>query len=148
VVAPDPVRHPDHVATPGLVQRACFLARLVRYAGALGDARWWPGPPAAEAAEAWTPEAQLEVCPDDGTPQVIFDVSSTWEAKQRALACFASQFRRDPGRRATAINAAAFAERIERRGRAWGARAGVAYGEALRTTALPVLGDLPAERWA
>jgi bacillithiol biosynthesis deacetylase BshB1 len=147
VVAPDPTRHPDHVATPTLVERACFLARLVAYRANPAAERWWPQPPDLEPAASWRPEAWFTVCPENGRPDLIVDVSTTWEAKQRALACYASQFRPGPGRQATAINAPAFHARIEGRGRVWGARAGVAHGEALCTASVPLLTDLPGERW-
>ena len=148
VTAPDPRRHPDHVATPALVAKACFMARLARYRVAVSGAVWWPEPSAErEAAERWEVEAQFAVCGDDDRPSLIVDVSETWEAKRRALACFASQFQRREGRRPTHINDESFLEKIERRGRAWGYRAGVTYGEALTSSAVPLLNDLPRESW-
>ena len=148
VTAPDAVRHPDHVATPALVAKACFMARLARYQVAVTDATWWPDPPPiAEPTQRWEVAALFEVCRDDGRPALIFDVTETWVAKQRALACFASQFERREGRRSTVINDVSFLDKIERRGRAWGYRAGVGYGEALSSTAVPVLTDLPTESW-
>ncbi len=149
VSAPEPVRHPDHVATPSLVQRCAFLAHLASFAAPFPVARWWPAQPAGEPATApWRPEAVLEVCPEQGQASVIFDVSATWEAKLAALACYASQFAGGPGRRPTHINDPAFQHRVKARGRLWGHRAGVTHAEALRTNAAAVLADLPAERWA
>jgi N-acetylglucosamine malate deacetylase 1 len=149
VTAPEPVRHPDHVATPLLVQRGAFLAHLATYAAAFPAARWWPESPVPDfPTDAWRPEAVFEVCPERGQPSLIFDVSGTWAAKQAALACYASQFATGPGRRPTHINDPAFQDRVEARGRLWGHRAGVGHGEALRTSAAPVAGDLTRERWA
>lgn len=149
VSAPEPVRHPDHLATPPLVQRSAFLAHLASYAAAVPEARWWPESPAgALAATPWRPEAVFEVCPEQGRASVIFDVGATWAAKQAALACYGSQFADGPGRRPTHINDPAFMHRIDARGRLWGHRAGVGYAEALRTSAAAVLADLPVERWA
>ncbi|MFO7652283.1 MAG: bacillithiol biosynthesis deacetylase BshB1 [Candidatus Krumholzibacteriia bacterium] len=152
VTAPAPRRHPDHVAAPALVARACFLARLATYQPASGGERWWPvGPQQDESlqpvAKTWIAEALLEVCPEDGVPSLIFDVTTTWDAKLRAIACYGSQFVRGGDRRPTFINSEDFLRRLEGRGRLWGARAGVAYGEALRTRAVPVLADLPPEVW-
>ena len=148
VTAPDPVRHPDHLATPPLVERACFLSRLPAYGAATAGLRLWSGGEAwPEAAGSWRIEARLAVCPDDGVPGAIFDVSSTWQAKLDALACYASQFMRQEGRRETWINDPAFLRKIEERGAAWGRRAGVERGEALTAGAVPVLADLPAEPW-
>jgi LmbE family N-acetylglucosaminyl deacetylase len=87
-------------------------------------------------------------CAEDESPDLVFDVSAQWEAKTRALACFASQFRREEGRRPTAINDPDFMVRLDDRARHWGRRAQVARGEALRLDAIPVLSDLPTERWA
>lgn len=149
VTAPDAVRHPDHVATPPLVERAVFLARLPAYAAAPAGYRLWTGgAPWPDAAASWRVEARLGVCPDDARPDLVFDVSTTWEAKRAALACYASQFSRGEGRRATWINDPAFLAKIEERGAAWGRRAGVERGEALVSPAVPVLDDLPGEVWA
>jgi bacillithiol biosynthesis deacetylase BshB1 len=149
VTAPDPVRHPDHRATPVLVGRAVFLARLAALQPSEpGGILWsggedWPSP-----GERWETETLLTTCPDDGQPSIIFDVSETLAAKNDALACYASQFARQDGRRATWINDASFLEKIERRAATWGRRAGVTYGEALATPSFPVLDDLPRERWS
>ena len=104
--------------------------------GALGD----PSHP-------WRCEALLEVCPLGAHPDMIFDISTTWTAKLAALACFESQFREEPGRRSTMINDARFLAEVERTAQRWGYVAGCAHGEALRTSAVPLLGDLPRERW-
>jgi bacillithiol biosynthesis deacetylase BshB1 len=149
VSAPEPVRHPDHLATPLLVERSTFLAHLAGYAAAFPAARWWPEAPTdAPAAAPWRSEAVFEVCPEQGQASVVFDVSATWEAKRSALGCYASQFTGGAGRRPTHINDPAFQHRVEARGRLWGHRAGVVYAEALRTSAAAVLDDLPAGRWA
>ena len=148
VTAPDPVRHPDHLETPKLVARAAFLSRLAAWdAGAPGGKIWAGGEPWPDPAERWESEAIFSVCPDDGVPRIIFDIGSTWQAKQDALACYASQFARQEGRRPTWINDDAFMEKIERRARTWGRRGGTEFGEGLCSLATPVLTDIPAERW-
>jgi bacillithiol biosynthesis deacetylase BshB1 len=148
VTAPDPVRHPDHKETPDLVARAAFLSRLVAWQpGEPGGRLWEDGESWSDPAERWEAEAIFSVCPDDGAPAVIFDVSATWSAKQQALACYASQFSRQDGRAATWINDGVFMEKIERRARTWGRRAGGDLGEALCSLSFPVMTDLPAERW-
>ncbi|RKZ19003.1 bacillithiol biosynthesis deacetylase BshB1 [bacterium] len=148
VTAPDAVRHPDHRITPALVERACFLSRLVAFRPGTVDVRLWErGGTWPEPAERWQVEACFGVCPDNAEPTVIFDVTSTWAAKREALACYTSQFQRGDGRNATWINDPAFMEKIERRGSAWGQRAGVERAEALWGGGAPVLLDLPDERW-
>ncbi len=148
VTAPDPVRHPDHRETPALVARAAFLSRLASWHPEEPGGRLWKeGESWAAPGEIWETEAIFSVCPDDGRPAVIFDISATWPAKQQALACYASQFVRQEGRTPTWINDEAFLEKIERRARSWGRRANVELGEALCTASCPVMNDLPAERW-
>ena len=149
VTAPEARRHPDHLAVPHLVRRAAFLARLRALVVPAPAVRWWPqdGAPASDAGP-WQVETVGRVCPEDEAPDLLFDVSGTWTAKQQALACYASQFQRDPARSPTHINAPDFLARIEDRGRTWGRRAGVAWAEALKLDAAPVLSDLPRERWA
>ncbi len=150
VTAPDAVRHPDHVATPQLVSKAVFMARLNGWQPDLGDNHrcWEGGADLPEAADRWEVETVLGVCPDGGTPALYFDVGAAWEAKMSALACYKSQFGRQAGQVATAINDPSFLARIERRARVWGHRAGTEMAEALYSQAAPVLTDLPGERWA
>jgi bacillithiol biosynthesis deacetylase BshB1 len=148
-VAPESRRHPDHRALPPLAARAAFLANLATLQPAWPTARTWPRDlQLPEPAERWRPEALLETCAVGEEPSLIFDVSGTWEDKLAALACYRSQFQRGPGRRPTMLNDPAWSAEVERRGRHWGFRAGVSYGEALRGRVAPVLLDLPREVWA
>jgi len=147
--APAPYRHPDHIATPPLVARAAFVAHLSAYRPPWPAARFWPGdPPAWERDEPWRVEALLEACPPDAPPDLCFDVTGTWAAKLAAMACYRSQLEAGPGRVPTAINDRAFLGAVERWARDWGWRCGVELAEALRTAAVPLLSDLPEERWA
>lgn len=148
ITAPDPVRHPDHIATPQLVGRACHLARMASWRPEGGPGRIWPaGRDLPAAAERWETEAVFGVCPDVGHPTFVFDVSTVWDRKLEALACYKSQFQRDGRRLSTAINDPGFLEKIERRGRSWGQGARVEYGEAICGPAAGVLTDLPGEAW-
>ncbi len=148
VTAPDPVRHPDHRATPPLVERAVFLARLAAWQPQRPPLRTWSGgAELPEAATTWQTAARFAVCADGSSPAFCFDITTGWERKLAALACFGSQFAREPGRRPTMINDAAFLEKIERRARSWGRRAGVELAEAFAGEAVPVLDDLPREPW-
>jgi bacillithiol biosynthesis deacetylase BshB1 len=148
VTAPDPVRHPDHLETPKLVSRAVFLARLAACIPPEPGGRVWEkGEAWPEPASRWETAVVFSVCPDGGMPAIIFDITGTWEAKEQALACYASQFARREGRTPTWINDAAFLEKIERRARTWGRRAGVTCGEALCGAACLVVTDFPTDRW-
>lgn len=149
VSAPEAVRHPDHLVTPDLVRKAVFMARLQGWQPEVGACRIWPiAASLPDPAARWAVESRFEVCPDQGQPSVLLDISATWAAKQAALACYASQFGRTQGQVPTAINDPAFLDRIERRARTWGRRAGVEMAEALCTDSAPVLSDLPGERWS
>lgn len=147
VTAPEPRRHPDHQATPGLVERAVFLARLAAWQPALPAIRLHGTPELPAPAERWEVPTVAHVTPEDGRPSLLVDVGEHWPAKLAALACYGSQLVRGEGRRATAINDPAFLERIEDRSRRWGRLGGIARAEALTTAHVPVVADLPAEAW-
>lgn len=147
VTAPEPLRHPDHQATPGLAARAVFLARLATWQPELPAHRLHGAVALPSAADRWETATVAHVTPEDGRPSLLFDVSAHWPAKLAALACYRSQLQRDDGRRATVINDPAFLQRIEDRARRWGRQGGVACAEAVTTTQVPVLADLPAEPW-
>lgn len=146
VTAPEPRRHPDHQATPLLAERAVFLARLSAWQPGLPEVRVH-GAPLPDAVDRWEVRTRGHATPEDGRPALLVDISAHWEAKLAALACYRSQLRRDDGRRATVINDPAFLERIADRARRWGRQAGVAHAEAITTTQVPVVEDLPGEPW-
>ncbi|MBU8871990.1 MAG: bacillithiol biosynthesis deacetylase BshB1 [Gemmatimonadales bacterium] len=149
VTAPEPYRHPDHVATPRLVAKACFMAQLLSLQpdppviGLWSGGASWPEP-----AEVWQVDTLLSVCPASEKPSLFFDISETWEIKKQALACYASQFDSGGDRRPTPINDPDFLLRIERRARNWGRRAGCDFAEAFQTESAPVLNGLPTGRWS
>jgi LmbE family N-acetylglucosaminyl deacetylase len=146
--APEPRRHPDHAATAALVAKAGFMANLPGYKIELPPLQAWPEAVAGKMADRWQAEAIFEVCPVGEKASLIFDCTRTWEAKRQALARYRSQFRREPNRVPTLINAETWFEEIDRRGAYWGFRAGVGYGEALRSEAAVVLSDISGENWS
>lgn len=146
LTAPEPRRHPDHKATPLLAERAVFLARLSAWQPALPEVRVH-GAALPDAVDRWEVRTRGHATPEDGRPSLLVDISSHWKAKLAALECYRSQLRRDDGRRATVINDPAFLERIADRARRWGRQAGVAHAEAITTTQVPVVDDLPGEPW-
>ena len=149
VTAPDPVRHPDHVETPVLVAKACFMAHLASLQPGIPSFTLWEnGVPWPTPVETWRIEALMSVCPSGEKPSLYFDVSDTWQRKIEALGCYASQFDPGDGRRPTAINNSDFLPRIERRARNWGRRAGCDFAEALMTQSAPVLTGIPTGRWS
>jgi N-acetylglucosamine malate deacetylase 1 len=109
--------HPDHVEAASLVARACYVSGLARFG--VGAARHRP----SRLLHALYRTAER--------PQLVVDVSATWERRMRALACHRSQL--DPAAGpATYLTQPGFLAEIEARARAWGALIGVTYGEAYR----------------
>ena len=109
-------RHPDHVAASTLLTEAVFNAGLRRY-------------PAE--GEAWKPQsACYYFINDHAPPSFVVDVSQSYDAKRRALACHVSQFApRGPDAVATRLTSNRFQQRIESRDALFGADIGVAYAE-------------------
>jgi bacillithiol biosynthesis deacetylase BshB1 len=122
-------RHPDHRAASAALDLAIFKAGLRRY-----DA---PGDP-------WRPEWVCYYFINDGAaPSFVVDVSSHYETKRRALACYRSQFAPDdPAAVPTRLMAPAFTQLIETRDGQFGALAGVAFAEGLVVREPVVRGSL------
>ena len=106
-------RHPDHVAASTLLTEAVFNAGLRRYRA---------------EGEAWTPQsACYYFINDHAPPSFVVDVSQSYDAKRRALACHVSQFApRGPDAVATRLTSNRFQQRIESRDALFGADIGVA----------------------
>jgi len=148
LTSPDARRHPDHVETPDLVAKACFMAALIKFKTSLGDLEYWPeGAEFPEPVPRWAVPCLGHVCSENEKPSLFFDISTTWETKTEAIACFASQFNRSDDSVATHINDADFLKRIAMRSQRWGRLAGVNYAEAIRTESVPVMSNLPSGVW-
>jgi bacillithiol biosynthesis deacetylase BshB1 len=103
--------HPDHFAATRLVEAARFWAKLTKCD--------LPGEP-------WHPErifyywcVHLKLVRQ---PAFVVDISATWEIKQRALACYASQFPTD-------APSPTVLERVEAAAAWWGSVIGARHGE-------------------
>lgn len=119
VVAPDrDDEHPDHVEAAHLLQRACYVSGLARFAT--------PG-------ERHRPERLLSALYRSGRrPHLVVDVSRTWERRMAALRAHRSQL--DPAAGpSTYLTQPGFLAEVEARARHWGALIGVPFGEAFRT---------------
>jgi bacillithiol biosynthesis deacetylase BshB1 len=148
VTAPNPARHPDHIETPGLVEKALFMARLRGWQPELAAHHLWPGGEALPAAvDRWAVASNGAVCGEGDRPDLIFDVSTTWSAKMAAIDCYQSQLQRQSQRTATMINDPSFLDKIERRAKALGWDSGVELAEAITVVQCPVVDDLPTESW-
>ena len=109
-------RHPDHVAASRVVRIAAFRSGLRRY---------------ETAHEAWRADWVCYYFINDGAaPSFVVDVSSVYERKREALACYRSQFAPGPDSATpTRLNAPTFRQLIESRDAQFGALAGVAFAE-------------------
>jgi len=110
--------HPDHVQASALMERALYLAGLVRF-----DAD----------GEPFRPSARFHFASRIGFhPTLVVDVSDHWETKRRAILAHRTQvLRESPAARATQLNQPDFFERIEARMRHYGGMIGVRFGEPL-----------------
>ncbi len=112
-------RHPDHEKTSQLVRQAFFLAALKKIE--TGQ------PPARPHKLIFYPTRF------DFSPSFIVDVSAHHAQKIKAILAYRSQFRaadrEDPEAPETLISRPAFLDRIETRGRQYGAQIGVLHGE-------------------
>jgi bacillithiol biosynthesis deacetylase BshB1 len=114
-------RHPDHIDCSKLVEAAVFNAKLRRY---------MPDKPAVAA-----PELYFYFINDWVTPDLIVDVSATYEQKERALRCYRSQFEAgSPGEdiALTPLNLG-YVERVKARDSLIGQRALIPFAEGFMT---------------
>ncbi|NLV44331.1 MAG: bacillithiol biosynthesis deacetylase BshB1 [Candidatus Hydrogenedentes bacterium] len=127
-----PDRHPDHGVAHDLSRDANFYAGLTRIE---------TGREAYRAPRLYYFHPYVEYA---GMPSCIVDVSDTFALKLDALRAYASQFHNPsyPGPD-TFIATREFWEGIETRGRYWGNRIGVSYGEPLYVEGPLPLDSLP-----
>jgi len=148
LTAPHPARHPDHIETPLLVEKALFMARLRGWQPELAEHHLWAGGEVLPAAaDRWAVQTNGSVCGPEKRPDLIFDVSTTWADKLAAIDCYQSQLKRDGARATTMINDPSFLSHIERRAQALGWQTGVEMAEAFTVVQCPVVSDLPEESW-
>jgi N-acetylglucosamine malate deacetylase 1 len=109
-------RHPDHAAASHVLRVAAFTSALRRY---------------QTQADAWRAGWVCYYFINDGaTPSFVVDVSTHYQRKRDALACYRSQFApADDGAVATRLTAPTFLQLIESRDAQFGALAGVAFAE-------------------
>jgi N-acetylglucosamine malate deacetylase 1 len=132
VLAPNGVdRHPDHEAAARLARQGCFEAGL----GSLGSGALHR--PAHQFS-------YMAHSPFD--PSFVVDISSVWEQKRAAVACYRSQFSADSGGPATALSGGGFLELLEVRARWFGAMVGGWHGEPYLCRGPVPLSGLPAPR--
>jgi bacillithiol biosynthesis deacetylase BshB1 len=123
--ADDP--HPDHRAGGRLIERALYLAGVRGY---------------ARAEPAWrAPHAIVYPGRNDLDPGIVFDITSTYEIKVKAILAHASQFVPGARRAPTPLNSPDFLRTVEARARTHGSRIGTEFGEGFRSAKPIALSD-------
>ncbi|OAS14031.1 bacillithiol biosynthesis deacetylase BshB1 [Paenibacillus oryzisoli] len=107
-------RHPDHIACSTLVQEAVFNAKLRKYL------------PDTEAVNV--EQLFFYFINDVYEPDVIVDVTNTYDIKMAALRAYQSQFVTGAGTVATPLNQG-YVERVEARDRVMGQKRQLTYAE-------------------
>lgn len=127
-------RHPDHMHAHQLCREAWFYAGLAKIKTTHDGKEQQPHRP-----DNWFEFMQWY----EFQPAFIVDVSDTWETKMQAVRAHASQFfdpkSKDPE---TKLSRPDFLELVEIRGRAYGRKIGVTYGEPFFSPAPIGIADL------
>lgn len=114
-------RHPDHGKAGRLIADACFLSGLRKI-----ETEW-----EGTTQQAWRPKKVFHYIQDRFTePNLVVDISESFELKMEAIKCFKTQFfNDDSGDPQTYISAPGFLDKIHNRASQLGQRIGVKYGE-------------------
>ncbi len=116
-------RHPDHPRGAALAVEACFKSGLKMLETKVGGV----------FQEAWRPKKIFHIIQSQHiTPDLLVDVSTTWDIKIAAVRAFATQFHTPgsvPSGDQTFISSPAFMDFLEGRGREWGHLIGCQYAE-------------------
>jgi N-acetylglucosamine malate deacetylase 1 len=115
-------RHPDHGRAAKLVEEACFYSGLKKI-----DIESADGKP----LDPWRPKVLYHYIQSNYIePDMIVDISGSWEEKIKSIKAFSSQFH-DPNSREpeTFISKPGFLRFIEDRCSMWGHMIGREYGE-------------------
>jgi N-acetylglucosamine malate deacetylase 1 len=122
---PPEERHPDHMKASRLVHDACFYAGLKRIETTLDGKPQEPHRP--RHLLYYIQFMQLE-------PDIIVDVSTTFERSRAGVTAFGSQFYKEKGvsEPVTMINRKEFLTGLEARAHALGEQIGAMYGEGFK----------------
>jgi len=114
-------RHPDHGRAGRLIADACFFSGLRKI-----ETEW-----EGEPQSPWRPKKVFHYIQDRfSEPDLIVDISGSFEQKMEAISCFKTQFFNDnSGEPETYISNPGFLDKIRNRASQLGHRIGVQYGE-------------------
>ncbi len=109
--------HPDHASGGELIERSVYLAGIKGY-------------PSGQENRKWTLKQAL-IYPGrrDVRPDVVVDVSDTFQTKMDAILAHKSQFAAFDGAEATPLNRPGFLDVVKARAVTFGHQIGVSYGE-------------------
>ena len=129
-------RHPDHGRAGQLIADACFLSGLQKIETSYEG----------NNQEAWRPARVLHYIQDRWLePDVIVDISDTFQQKMESVKCYTTQFNAESGDGpVTYISKPGFLENIESRARQMGHAIGVTYAEGFCSRAKIGIKDLDA----
>lgn len=123
---PPDERHPDHIKASKLVSDAVYYAGLKQLA---------TEDDAGNIQESHRPTHLFHYLQFKHIePDIIVDISDTFEASRAGILAFGSQFYREGTKPATLINRKEFLTGLEARARYFGEQIGTMYGEGLLTT--------------
>ena len=122
--------HPDHASGGELIERAMYLAGIHGYHADDGG------------GSSWTPRNGL-VYPGrtELEPDVVVDVSDTFDTKMNAIKAHRTQFATFDGAKETPLNRPGFLDVVEARAVGAGYRIGVRYGEPYKLLKPIAVGD-------
>lgn len=114
-------RHPDHGRGAEIQEDACFFSGLAKI-----ETQW-----KGSQQSAWRPRLVLHYIQDRFLkPDVVVDISSTWETKRESILAFKSQFFNPESTEAdTYISSPQFLKFTESRAREMGHMIGAEFGE-------------------
>jgi len=118
-------RHPDHGRGGDLAYEAAFLSGLVKVETDLDGVKQSP----------WRPKAMYHYIQSEFiTPEIIVDISGTWDKKMEAVKAYKTQFY-DPNSKEpeTYISKPGFQKLLEARAIEFGHTIGVTHGEGFTT---------------
>ena len=121
-------RHPDHIKASKLVTEACYYAGLQQLATTMNGTAQKPHRPAHLLY--YIQFKHLE-------PDIIVDISETFEASRKGVLAFASQFYQEGAAEEakTMIKRPEFLTSLEARARYFGEQIGTLYGEGFKLSA-------------
>lgn len=122
--------HPDHSSGGELIERAIYLSGIDAYETDGGEERWV------------VPNGLIYPGRREIEPEVVVDVTATFQTKMDAIRAHRSQFVAYDGAKETPLNQPEFLRAVEARMIATGRGVGVRYAEGFRTIRPLLLKDL------